>query len=76
MGDLSRNNYLVRVRKWSGRTNYVEHKWSPRITYVVTDPLSLHEKSLAAFSLAARRPSARVVAKLNGLRDKRYFSLF
>ena len=27
--------YLVRVHKWSGRTNYDEHKRSPRTTYVV-----------------------------------------
>ena len=31
--------YLVRVHKWSGWTNYVEHKWSPRTTYVVISGL-------------------------------------
>ena len=27
--------YLVRVHKWSGWTNSVEYKWSPRTIYVV-----------------------------------------
>ena len=32
--------YLVRVHKWSGRTNYVEHKWSPRtINVVISGPV-------------------------------------
>ena len=35
----SATKYLVRVHKWSSRTNYVEHKWSPWTIYVVISGL-------------------------------------